>query len=105
MLLALPESHPLASMAELLPAELAGQEWIAVGHRQRPHGHDHFVAACAIAGGQPGHHDDPAQLTPSCAGRRGAARAALVQLSHALVGGLTQGESTAAARHIQGYST
>ena len=49
MLLALPESHPLASMTELTANDLAGQEWIAVGHQENLQQHDNFVAACARA--------------------------------------------------------
>jgi DNA-binding transcriptional LysR family regulator len=46
-------SHPLASMAELTAADLAGQEWIAVGHQEGAQKHDHFIAACARAGFTP----------------------------------------------------
>lgn len=53
MLLALPEAHPLSSVSELTPADLARQAWIAVGHQQGPQGHDHFVGACARAGFTP----------------------------------------------------
>jgi DNA-binding transcriptional LysR family regulator len=53
MLLALPESHPLASMTELTADDLAGQEWIAVGHQENLQQHDNFVAACARAGFTP----------------------------------------------------
>ena len=53
MLLALPEWHPLASSAELAPHDLAGQEWIAVLHKESALKHDHFVAACARAGFTP----------------------------------------------------
>ncbi|MBB5369927.1 MULTISPECIES: LysR family transcriptional regulator [unclassified Janthinobacterium] len=53
MLLALPEMHPLASKAELTPEDLAGQEWIAVQHKESALKHDNFVAACARAGFTP----------------------------------------------------
>lgn len=53
MLLALPASHPLASAAVLNPDDLAGQEWIAVQHRDSALKHDDFVAACARAGFTP----------------------------------------------------
>ncbi|GGC66554.1 LysR family transcriptional regulator [Undibacterium terreum] len=56
MLLALPKSHPLASKAKLAPADLAGQEWIAVKHQEGILGHDNFVAACARAGFTPDIH-------------------------------------------------
>jgi len=53
MLMALPESHPLAQQAELSPADLAEQEWIAVQHRQSAGKHDDFVSACVKAGFNP----------------------------------------------------
>ena len=53
MLLALPASHPLAGRAALAPADLAGQEWIAVMHQEDALRHDLFVAACARAGFTP----------------------------------------------------
>jgi len=53
MLLALPESHPLASAAEVAPADLAGLEWIAVRHKESLLSRDEFVAACAVAGFTP----------------------------------------------------
>ncbi|TCK34572.1 DNA-binding transcriptional LysR family regulator [Paraburkholderia sp. BL8N3] len=53
MLLALPESHPLASAAALTPAALGNQEWIAVLHKETELKHDNFVAACARAGFTP----------------------------------------------------
>ena len=53
MLLALPESHPLASAAEVAPADLAGLEWIAVRHKESMLSRDEFVAACAVAGFTP----------------------------------------------------
>jgi DNA-binding transcriptional LysR family regulator len=53
MLLALPESHPLASAAEVAPADLAGLEWISVRHKESMLSRDEFVAACAVAGFTP----------------------------------------------------
>ena len=53
MLLALPSEHPLAARAELTPADLEGQEWIAVLHKESLLKHDNFVAACARAGFTP----------------------------------------------------
>ena len=53
MLLALPRSHPLAAAADLTPDDLAGQEWIAVQHRDIALKHDNFIAACARAGFTP----------------------------------------------------
>lgn len=53
MLLALPETHALASKAALTPEDLAGQEWIAVQHKESALKHDNFVAACARAGFTP----------------------------------------------------
>ena len=53
MLLALPESHPLASAAKVAPADLAGLEWIAVRHKESMLSRDEFVAACAVAGFTP----------------------------------------------------
>lgn len=56
MLLALPESHPLASLTALTVSDLAEQEWIGVGHHENPQQHDNFVAACARAGFTPNIH-------------------------------------------------
>jgi len=53
MLLALPEAHPLAARAVLAPADLAGQEWIAVMQEEDALRHDNFVAACTRAGFMP----------------------------------------------------
>lgn len=53
MLLALPEAHPLASQATLTPADLAGQEWILVRHKETALQHDNFIAECARAGFTP----------------------------------------------------
>jgi DNA-binding transcriptional LysR family regulator len=53
MLLALPDSHPLASRAELTAADLAEQDWISVLHKETALKHDHFIAACARAGFTP----------------------------------------------------
>lgn len=50
MLLALPETHPLAHKADPTPENLAGQEWIAVLHKESVRNHDNFIAACARAG-------------------------------------------------------
>src|SRR5450830_1252540 len=44
MLLALPEAHPLAAKVDLTPEDLAGQEWIAVQHKESALKHDNFVA-------------------------------------------------------------
>ncbi|MGH8816496.1 MAG: LysR substrate-binding domain-containing protein, partial [Achromobacter pestifer] len=53
MLLAMPETHPLAAKPDLTPEDLAGQEWIAVQHKESALKHDNFVAACARAGFTP----------------------------------------------------
>ncbi|MEG0885383.1 MAG: LysR family substrate-binding domain-containing protein, partial [Janthinobacterium sp.] len=53
MLLALPETHPLAAKADLTPEDLAGEEWIAVLHKESVLKHDNFIAACARAGFTP----------------------------------------------------
>lgn len=53
MLLALPESHPLAILSDLTPPDLADQEWIAVMHKESSLKHDVFFAACARAGFTP----------------------------------------------------
>lgn len=53
MLLAMPETHALASKENLTPEDLAGQEWIAVLHKESALKHDNFVAACARAGFTP----------------------------------------------------
>lgn len=53
MLLAMPDTHPLAAKPDLKPEDLAGQEWIAVQHKESALKHDNFVAACARAGFTP----------------------------------------------------
>jgi DNA-binding transcriptional LysR family regulator len=53
MLLALPESHPLASATKLTPAALGKLDWIAVQQKESALTHDGFVAACAKAGFTP----------------------------------------------------
>jgi DNA-binding transcriptional LysR family regulator len=53
MLLALPAQHPLAQQSHITPADLAGQEWIALFHKASPLQHDQFVAACAQSGFTP----------------------------------------------------
>ncbi|MHC8344522.1 LysR substrate-binding domain-containing protein [Pseudomonas sp. RT6P73] len=50
MLLALPEDHPLAHQATLIPADLADQEWIGVQHLTS---RADFVSACIRAGFTP----------------------------------------------------
>lgn len=52
LLLALPAEHPLAR-AELTPAVLDGQPWIAVGDAQDPAWRDTFVASCVASGFTP----------------------------------------------------
>jgi DNA-binding transcriptional LysR family regulator len=53
MMLAMPESHPLNALAELTPADLTGQDWIALRHQDTGLKHDDFIAACARAGFTP----------------------------------------------------
>ncbi|AGW92831.1 MULTISPECIES: LysR family transcriptional regulator [Cupriavidus] len=53
MLLAMPEGHPLAAVAQLTPEDLAVQKWIGVMHKENALGHDPFIAACARAGFTP----------------------------------------------------
>lgn len=53
MILAVPENHPLATLAEVTPADLAGQEWIAVRHHETGQHHHNFVATCVRAGFTP----------------------------------------------------
>jgi len=51
MMLALPETHPLAALAELSPPDLGEHDWIAVRHGEEDGQHkDQFIAACARAG-------------------------------------------------------
>jgi DNA-binding transcriptional LysR family regulator len=53
MLLALPESHPLATAHDLTPDALGTLDWIAVLQKEGALKHDNFVAACARAGFTP----------------------------------------------------
>jgi DNA-binding transcriptional LysR family regulator len=53
MILAMPEGHPLAALKEVTPADLAGQEWIAVRHHETGEHHHNFVATCVRAGFTP----------------------------------------------------
>jgi DNA-binding transcriptional LysR family regulator len=53
MLLALPQAHPLAHHPAVMPADLAGQDWILVQHKETGLGHDNFIAECARAGFTP----------------------------------------------------
>ncbi|MFG3120755.1 LysR substrate-binding domain-containing protein [Streptomyces sp. NPDC048208] len=53
LLLAVPTGHPLAGSAEVDPADLEGQPWIAVENSRRPAWRDEFIAACAAAGFTP----------------------------------------------------
>jgi DNA-binding transcriptional LysR family regulator len=53
LLLALPETHPLARREEPTPADLDGQPWIAVGDAQDPTWRDRFVASCVASGFTP----------------------------------------------------
>jgi len=53
MLLALPDSHPLAALSTLAPADLAAQDWILVRHKETALQHDNFIAECARAGFTP----------------------------------------------------
>jgi DNA-binding transcriptional LysR family regulator len=53
MLLAVPDSHPLATTPKLTPAALGKLDWIAVLHKENVLNHDTFVAACARAGFTP----------------------------------------------------
>ncbi|PLY40110.1 hypothetical protein CSZ94_22695 [Janthinobacterium sp. ROICE36] len=49
----MPAAHPLAHQADRAPPDLAGQEWIAVLHKESGLKHDNSVAACARAGFTP----------------------------------------------------
>jgi DNA-binding transcriptional LysR family regulator len=53
MLLALPDSHPLATAHDLTPDALGALDWIAVLQKEGALKHDNFVAACARAGFTP----------------------------------------------------
>jgi DNA-binding transcriptional LysR family regulator len=53
MLLALPRDHRLAAVSAPTAAELDGQEWIGVGHKEDVPKHDTFIAACARLGFMP----------------------------------------------------
>ncbi|MEW6369301.1 MAG: LysR family transcriptional regulator [Pseudomonadota bacterium] len=53
MLVAIPEGHPLATALNITPADLAGEKWIDVLHKESTLSHDNFVAACARAGFTP----------------------------------------------------
>ncbi|MRW86079.1 LysR family transcriptional regulator [Pseudoduganella sp. FT26W] len=53
MILAMPEGHPLAALKEVTPADLAGQEWIAVRHHETGEHHHNFVATCVRSGFTP----------------------------------------------------
>lgn len=53
MLVAIPESHPLATALNITPADLGAEKWIGVLHKESTLGHDNFVAACARAGFTP----------------------------------------------------
>jgi DNA-binding transcriptional LysR family regulator len=55
MMLALPVSHPLAApdVRAVTPADLGGQDWIAVRHKETGLQHDSLIAACARAGFTP----------------------------------------------------
>ncbi|MBG0850475.1 LysR family transcriptional regulator [Streptomyces spinoverrucosus] len=53
LLLAMPSGHPLADGAEILPADLDAQPWIAIEDSQDPAWRDSFVASCAAAGFTP----------------------------------------------------
>ncbi|MGV9339860.1 LysR family transcriptional regulator [Streptomyces sp. NPDC003688] len=53
LLLAVPSGHPVADLAEITPADLEGQPWIAVENSLRPAWRDEFIAACAASGFTP----------------------------------------------------
>ena len=53
MLLALPAGHPLAQHESLTAADLSGQEWIAIKHRDGAMEHDQLTITCAKAGFTP----------------------------------------------------
>jgi DNA-binding transcriptional LysR family regulator len=53
MMLALPESHPLAARKKIAPADLSEQDWILVRHKDATLKHDNFIAECARAGFTP----------------------------------------------------
>lgn len=53
MLLALPAGHPLARHDSLAAADLSGQEWIAIKHRDGAMEHDQLTITCAKAGFTP----------------------------------------------------
>ncbi|UVL91784.1 LysR family transcriptional regulator [Pseudomonas sichuanensis] len=54
MLLAIPAEHPLATQAELTPADLHEQEWIITGGQpDQVNKRDDFIARCADAGFTP----------------------------------------------------
>ncbi|MFI1443638.1 LysR substrate-binding domain-containing protein [Streptomyces fructofermentans] len=53
LLLAVPESHPLADRPEVPAEALDGQPWIAVGDPQDPGWRDRFVASCVASGFTP----------------------------------------------------
>ncbi|WP_085592745.1 LysR family transcriptional regulator [Pseudomonas sp. B14(2017)] len=54
LLLAIPAAHPLASKAELTPADLHEQDWIITGGQpDQGHKRDDFIARCGDAGFTP----------------------------------------------------
>lgn len=53
LLLALPAGHPLADRAEITPADLHGQPWVAVENSEDPAWRDAFIAGSTAAGFTP----------------------------------------------------
>jgi DNA-binding transcriptional LysR family regulator len=53
MLLALPSGHPLAARETLAAADVRGEEWISINHKDGELEHDQLVVTCARAGFTP----------------------------------------------------
>jgi DNA-binding transcriptional LysR family regulator len=53
MLLALPSGHPLAARETLTAADVRGEEWISIMHKDGELEHDQLVVTCARAGFTP----------------------------------------------------
>ncbi|MFF3641276.1 LysR substrate-binding domain-containing protein [Streptomyces sp. NPDC002564] len=89
LLLALPAHHPLAQRAEVTPADLDGQPWIAVEDAGDPAWRDAFVGACVTSGFTPDIRLDAAE--PLTALGLVASGLGLALIQRSMVRGTTEG--------------
>lgn len=79
MALAVAADHPLATVPQVTPAQLAGEAWLALDRSVSPAFRQHFLAACRRAGFEPDIRFETSDLFSALAVVRAGLACALVQ--------------------------